>query len=62
MLLGVLVEAVKAVSTIEREQLDADFARKASRKNLAFARLAFVAHSLFGCIAEALPVRFFQRV
>ncbi|CAE7348419.1 CACNA1S [Symbiodinium natans] len=28
MLLGVLVEAVKAVSTIEREQLDADFARK----------------------------------
>ncbi|CAE7508388.1 Cacna1h, partial [Symbiodinium pilosum] len=28
MLLGVLVEAVKTVSTIEREQLDADFARK----------------------------------
>ena len=31
MLLGVLVEAVKTVSTIEREQLDADFARKALR-------------------------------
>ena len=33
MLLGVLVEAVKTVSTIEREQLDADFARKAPWSN-----------------------------
>ena len=34
MLLGVLVEAVKTVTLIERENLDAEVARKASRKCL----------------------------
>ena len=29
MLLGVLVEAINTVSTIEREQLEVDFAKKA---------------------------------
>ena len=29
MLLGVLVEAIKTVSEIEREQMDVDFAKKA---------------------------------